>query len=110
MALSFVTAVQILPNIHIVKKINMRLDQRQTHWHFKKKPMAQSDRCLIHLNKNVSEINIFRHIQIHNLYSSSLKMINAAADDDVVLSGLHSLGFKGAVGRMRLDHDRCVLT
>lgn len=48
--------------------------------------MAQSNRCLIHLNKLASEMNTFseKNKYIQHLYSSSatLKMINTSSDDE----------------------------
>lgn len=45
----------------------MRFDQRQTHWHLKKLTMAQSSRCLMHSNKNASEIKMFSASQRKSL-------------------------------------------
>lgn len=109
----------------------MRFDQRQTHWHLKKLTMAQSSRCLIHSNKNASEINMFSASQTkslrktttfknHSLYTSSFTLKiqtlmttwfhQVQTVKDPTHSFMDGSGARGAVGRVRLNHNWCILT
>lgn len=73
-----VPAVYILPKIKKckVKKINMRFDQRQTHWHLKREVWHNQIAAWLALT------DLLWGKQPHNVYTSSasLKVINTATD------------------------------
>lgn len=87
----------------------MRLDKDKPSGTHRKNKMAQWNR-LIHRRHKQINIYMFWPNSNHNVSSSVSKKIMADAYDNVVSSERRSLRSWGAVGRMRLNHDRRILT